>query len=686
VVNIKRRGVVNLTGKSSNLKQYTYPTGYSIEYTYHNNKGTLDKVIQITGNKVIYEPLEYNSRGQMLTYKIADGGIFTSMEFDAYGMPTFIRTGKNNPGASEIQNQETNFNTFTGNLEYRSDNNYWVNGKALHEVFTYDDDFKNALKTWQVESLPQYSMTIQKESGNIETKSDFTSPGNTYQYSTVRPHAIDHVTDPVILPAFADQDVRYNLAGKVEQIENTTENNRLEISYGPSDERIKSILACNGVVRKTKYFMGGDFEVEVSPDGKERYMHYLPGGGLYISHNNPVSDSLNYILTDYQGTWYKVITDQGNTVEHYSFDPWGRRRNATNWTYTGVPTSFHYDRGYTGHEMLDAFGLINMNGRVYDPIVARFLSPDNYVQDPEFSHSYNRYSYCFNNPLKYTDPSGMQSIFRGSVNTSNPVRKENGLEKSQVYVDGMRQTDTFKTFYGGAGSPGLSIEYFGELQAFGIHPGDLCLQNGRTLSGTSTVAADLQRNFADGFSIYSYNLFGSTNYVLSLGDPKLYSYEGAYKTANPMAGAFTGFNISVIEDPSGQGGWDSNGDGKLQKNEADNYWLHGGGVGISVDNSKIDWTGLKIPASAKVGKIFSINTTQAFLKLPYETAATYGGTSFILRGAHTVEVVDQLYHYQYRPNNSAENVMRNFMNWYGKPDGQGTDFMIHYNNPLTIIK
>ena len=138
--------------------------------------------------------------------------------------------------------------------------------------------------------------------------------------------------------------------------------------------------------------------------------------------------------------------------------------------------------------------------------------------------------------------------------------------------------------------------------------------------------------------------------------------------------------------PKGQGGWDSNGDDKLQKNEADNYWLHGGGVGISVDNSKIDWTGLKIPASAKVGKIFSINTTQAFLKLPYETAATYGGTSFILRGAHTVEVVDQLYHYQYRPNNSAENIMRNFMNWYGKPDGQGTDFMIHYNNPLTIIK
>ena len=76
----------------------------------------------------------------------------------------------------------------------------------------------------------------------------------------------------------------------------------------------------------------------------------------------------------------------------------------SNWTYNNVPTAFHFDRGYTGHQMLDAFGLINMNGRVYDPLIARFLSPDKFVQDPQNSHSYNRYSYCFNNPLKFTDP------------------------------------------------------------------------------------------------------------------------------------------------------------------------------------------------------------------------------------------------------------------------------------------
>jgi len=47
-----------------------------------------------------------------------------------------------------------------------------------------------------------------------------------------------------------------------------------------------------------------------------------------------------------------------------------------------------------------------MNGRMYDPLVSRMLSPDNFIQAPDFSQSFNRYSYCLNNPLKYSDPSG----------------------------------------------------------------------------------------------------------------------------------------------------------------------------------------------------------------------------------------------------------------------------------------
>nr|WP_256470542.1 RHS repeat-associated core domain-containing protein [Alkalimarinus coralli] len=64
------------------------------------------------------------------------------------------------------------------------------------------------------------------------------------------------------------------------------------------------------------------------------------------------------------------------------------------------------DRGFTDHEHMDEVGLIHMNGRVYDPVIGRFLSADPYVQAPYNSQSYNRYSYGWNNPLSVTDPAG----------------------------------------------------------------------------------------------------------------------------------------------------------------------------------------------------------------------------------------------------------------------------------------
>lgn len=104
---------------------------------------------------------------------------------------------------------------------------------------------------------------------------------------------------------------------------------------------------------------------------------------------------------------YATVT--GNTVERYSFDAWGNRRDATTWNGLANDTPM-FDRGFTGHEHLYNFGLINMNGRVYAPFLSTFLSPDNYIQCPDNSQNFNRYAYCLNNPLKYTDPSGEDFI------------------------------------------------------------------------------------------------------------------------------------------------------------------------------------------------------------------------------------------------------------------------------------
>ncbi|HPQ09571.1 MAG TPA: RHS repeat-associated core domain-containing protein, partial [Bacteroidia bacterium] len=84
-----------------------------------------------------------------------------------------------------------------------------------------------------------------------------------------------------------------------------------------------------------------------------------------------------------------------------------RERNPATAMYNNLtPRPAWLIRGYTGHEMMNEFGLINMNGRLYDPTIARMLSPDNFVQDATSVRGYNRYTYVLNNPLKYKDPSG----------------------------------------------------------------------------------------------------------------------------------------------------------------------------------------------------------------------------------------------------------------------------------------
>ncbi|TVS20375.1 MAG: RHS repeat-associated core domain-containing protein [Planctomycetaceae bacterium] len=90
-------------------------------------------------------------------------------------------------------------------------------------------------------------------------------------------------------------------------------------------------------------------------------------------------------------------------------DAWGKRRPPSNWITPGAGTFLHAQwlrRGFTAHEHIDHVGLIHMGGRVYDPEIGRFLSPDPFVQYPGSAQGMNRYAYVGNNPLSYTDPSG----------------------------------------------------------------------------------------------------------------------------------------------------------------------------------------------------------------------------------------------------------------------------------------
>jgi len=146
--------------------------------------------------------------------------------------------------------------------------------------------------------------------------------------------------------------------------------------------------------------------------GSKREKLYLGGDvytapAVYVRDNN-AGWQLHYICRDYLGSITQVTDGSGSLVQEMGYDAWGKLRVPNNmhvYTPDTEPELF-LGRGYTGHEHLPYFGLINMNARLYDPALGRFLSPDPYVQAPDFTQSFNRYSYCMNNPLKFTDPDG----------------------------------------------------------------------------------------------------------------------------------------------------------------------------------------------------------------------------------------------------------------------------------------
>ncbi|MEA1786483.1 RHS repeat-associated core domain-containing protein [Arenibacter sp. GZD96] len=117
------------------------------------------------------------------------------------------------------------------------------------------------------------------------------------------------------------------------------------------------------------------------------------------------------------------------------------------------------DRGYTGHEHLLSVGLVHMNGRLYDPVLHRFLMPDDYVQDPYSTLSYNRYSYVLNNPLMYVDPSGEQYAREGKERpnqepiTFTPEQQRNISDTIEGWLDEITSAQYGRWFKGAIGKP-----------------------------------------------------------------------------------------------------------------------------------------------------------------------------------------------------------------------------------------
>jgi RHS repeat-associated protein len=130
------------------------------------------------------------------------------------------------------------------------------------------------------------------------------------------------------------------------------------------------------------------------------------------------SNKVEFWHKDHLGSTIASTDLNGLVTQRYSYDVWGKKRNldgspdpnsaliADNSNSVNAGT----DRGFTGHEHLDDVGIVHMNGRTYDPLLGRFMQPDPMIQNPANLQNYNRYSYCYNNALNCTDPSGYWSL------------------------------------------------------------------------------------------------------------------------------------------------------------------------------------------------------------------------------------------------------------------------------------
>jgi RHS repeat-associated protein len=191
--------------------------------------------------------------------------------------------------------------------------------------------------------------------------------------------------------------------------------------YGPEHQRVRQTWEDAASKVSTIYLSELQFEKEINTQtGVTNYRHYVSVGTRVVAIQTRKSngaEDVRYLHPDHLGSTSVVTDAAGAVVDRQAFDPWGDRRvaagasaGAADPTNAIQPTST--TRGFTGHEQLDRgnMGLVHMNGRVYDPTLARFISADPYVQSPYSSQSLNRYSYVWNAPLDATDPSGFVPI------------------------------------------------------------------------------------------------------------------------------------------------------------------------------------------------------------------------------------------------------------------------------------
>ena len=197
----------------------------------------------------------------------------------------------------------------------------------------------------------------------------------------------------------------------------------VDFMYGADGNRVVQSVTSGGVTTRTIYVgLGGtgrSLYEQTTAGTNVQDVHFIYAGAAHggapfaLRVLDSSGTSNRYYSFDHLGSVTALSDDQGHVSAAgtdptvLGYDAWGARRNPDG--TAANPASFNLpvgDREFTGQEQIPDVGLVNLNGRVYDPSLGRFLSPDPNVQFTADLQSYNRYSYAGNNPLRYSDPTG----------------------------------------------------------------------------------------------------------------------------------------------------------------------------------------------------------------------------------------------------------------------------------------
>lgn len=394
----------------------TYPSGaFAVKHVY-TALGYLQEVRNAATSAHFWRAEAMNAERQLTQFQHGNGVVTTQVFEATTGRLTGIQAGPGNA----VQNLSYTYDALS-NLTSRTDTAQNPS-QPLTETFLYDA--LNRLTEATIVDGPTKTVAYDLI-GNITHKSDvgdytYPTPGPT----AVRPHAVSSVSGTINATYTYDANgnmvsgngrtmtwTSFNMVREITQGANT-----LSFLYDTERQRIRQIAPDGSTLYLNAFGIRAEYFASPSLTQWNNYV-FVGAEIVAVHHDRSVgTDTTRYFHKDHLGS-ISVITDEvGAVTQRLAYDAWGKRRypNGADDATGILESQAETDRGFTGHEHLQEVGLIHMNGRIYDPVLARFLSADPFIQDPFHIQALNRYAYVNNNPLAYTDPTGFffKKIFK----------------------------------------------------------------------------------------------------------------------------------------------------------------------------------------------------------------------------------------------------------------------------------